>query len=70
MGQPFPGNEDPRVHGQAGKPCSCQGAATRQGELGIPSRAGAVALVHAPCPSLVKDKQGKAFFAFAGLETS
>lgn len=40
-----------------------------QGELGIPSGVGAVALVHAPWPSLFKDKQGKVF-AFAGLETS
>lgn len=68
MGQPFPGNEDPPLHGQAGKPCSCQGGATRQGELGIPSRVRA--LVHAPCPSLFNDKQGEASFAFSGLETS
>lgn len=40
-----------------------------QGELGIPSRVGAVALVHVPWPSLFKDKQDE-MFAFAGLETS
>lgn len=40
-----------------------------QGDLGIPSRIGAVALVHAPCPSLFKGKQ-REVFASAELEAS
>lgn len=59
VGQLLPGDEDPRVHGQAGNPCSCWGVVTMQGEHGIPSSVWATSLSLLPGHPCSKASKGK-----------